>query len=205
LNAHAPQGARLAYLDGTMLGLSPLWLRDDIRFGSYFSGFDGQGEYIASMVYPKPPAVFPYNYLENFVKPVYEVKVSGVTVAKIWKNDAAHTYGLGNIRVVGANELVVRPAVALGSVRTDILLPSAFRILSATVDVSDVRCITVRNLVWGILKDGEVAYTVPWISHVFDTQVTLSFPGIRGNGIRWWDREKTGCKNVRILDVTGVD
>lgn len=205
MNAHAEKGAKLAYLDGTMLGLSPLWLRDDIRFGSYFSGFDGEGEYVASMIFPKPPAVFPINYLENFVKPVYEVIVDGVAVAKIWKNDTAHTNVGGNRWIVKAKELVVRPAVALEKVRTDVLFPSTFRILSATVEVSDVRCITMRNLVWGILKDEEVTYIVPWISHVSDTRATLSFPGVRGNGIQWWDREKAGCKRVDVIEIEGVE
>ena len=57
LNAHAEKNAKLAYLDGTMLAISPTWLRDDIRIGSYFSGFEAKGEYVASIVYPNPPAV----------------------------------------------------------------------------------------------------------------------------------------------------
>lgn len=205
LNKNANKDARLAYLDGTMLALSPLWLRDDIRFGSYFSGLDAGGEYIASIVYPKPPAVFPINYLENFVVPVYEVRVDGVVVAKIWKNDKAHTVIGGNRRVVEASQLVVRPSKADSSVRTDILLPTTFRILSATVEVSDVRCVTVRNLIWGILKDGAITYTVPWISRATDTRATLSFPGIYGDGIQWWDREKAGCANVDVVEVEGID
>lgn len=205
LNTNAEKGARLAYLDGTMLALSPLWLRDDIRFGSYFSGMEAEGEYIASIVYPKPPAVFPIQYLELFVKPVYEVVVDGVAVAKIWKNDTAHMAIGGKRRVVGANELVVRTARASGAVQTDILLPSPFRILSATVEVSDIRCITVRNLVWGVLKDEEVSYIVPWITRVDDTRATVSFPGTVGNGIQWWDREKSGCTKVDVIQIEGID
>ncbi len=205
LNTNADKGARLAYLDGTMLALSPLWLRDDIRFGSYFSGLDAGGEYIASIVYPKPPAVFPINYLESFVEPVYKVVVDGVVVAKIWKNDKTHTLYGGHRRVVGVNDLVVRSEIASGAQRSDTLLPSPFRILSATVEVSDIRCITVRSLVWGTLKDGKVSYIVPWISPISDTRATVSFPGVYGNGIRWWDREKAGCKSVNVLEIEGIE
>ncbi|HSW89840.1 MAG TPA: glycosyltransferase family 39 protein [Patescibacteria group bacterium] len=86
LNANAPAGAKLAYLDGTMIGIPPIWLRRDIAIGSYFSGFSQQGEYVMSIVYPNPPSVFAYGYLDRFLAPVYEVEVDGVAVAKIWKN-----------------------------------------------------------------------------------------------------------------------
>lgn len=205
LNGHAEKGARLAYLDGTMLALSPIWLRDDIRFGSFFSGLDGEGEYIASMVFPKPPAVFPINYLENFVRPVDEIVVDGVVIAKIWKNDKAHTVLGGNRRVLGPGELVVHPGVARGVAQTDISFLSSFRILSATVEVPDIRCITVRNLTWGIRNDGKVTYIFPWISRISDTRATLSFPGMRGSGIQWWDLEKTGCTNVNVVEVSGIE
>lgn len=201
LSKNAEKDARLAHLDGTMIALSPSWLRDDIRIGSYFSGLDGKGEYIASMIYPKPPAVFPINYLEAFVKPVYEVVVDGVVVAKIWKNDKEHTT-ISQKSSIGKNDLVVRPA---RDGQTDIVLPKAYRILSATVDVSDIRCLTVRSLVWGVLQDDKVSYTVPWISRISDTRVLVSFPGIPGKGIQWWDREKAGCKDVQIERIEGIE
>lgn len=205
LNAHAEKGARIAYLDGTMLGLSPLWLRDDIRFGSFFSGLDGKGEYIASIVYPKPPAVFPINYLEAFVMPVYEVVVDGVVVAKVWKNDTSHTHMNGKKRVVDEKDLTVRHSIASGRDRAEILLPSPLQILSATVEVSDVRCITVRNLVWGTTYNGEPSYIVPWVTPISDSRATISFPGVLGRGILWWDRENAGCKAINILAVEGIE
>jgi len=87
LNTYAPTGAKLAFLDGTMQAISPLWLRDDILIGSYFSGLWQKGEFIISLVYPTPPKVFPYLYLERFLEPVYEIKVGGITIVKIWEND----------------------------------------------------------------------------------------------------------------------
>ncbi len=87
LNTHAEKDAKLAYLDGTMVAIPSIWLRNDIRFGSYFSAFDQKGEYVISIVYPQPPQVFAYLYLERFLRPVYEIKADGVTIAVIWKND----------------------------------------------------------------------------------------------------------------------
>lgn len=87
LNTHAEEQAKLAFLDGSMEAISPLWLRGDLDFGSYFSGFDGKGEYIISIVYPNPPKVFAYLYPDRFLTPLFEVKSQGVTLARVWKND----------------------------------------------------------------------------------------------------------------------
>ncbi len=86
LNKHAEKSAKLAYLDGTMQSISLSWIRPDIRYGSFFSGYDRTGEYIISLVYPDVPLVFPYLYLDRFLRPVYEVKVDGVAIIRIWKN-----------------------------------------------------------------------------------------------------------------------
>lgn len=86
LNQNTASHAKLAYLDGTMLAISPLWLRDDIVFGSSFSGFNQHGEYVISIVYPDPPSVFAYRYLERFLTPIHEISVGGIATARIWRN-----------------------------------------------------------------------------------------------------------------------
>ncbi|MDE2026162.1 MAG: glycosyltransferase family 39 protein, partial [Patescibacteria group bacterium] len=101
LNAHAEKNANLAYLDGTMVGIPSIWLRQDIHFGSFFSGFSQKGEYVMSIVYPNPPKVFPYLYLDRFLRPVYTVNVDGVAILKIWKNSAAFVkLGMNNFQEI---------------------------------------------------------------------------------------------------------
>lgn len=91
LSLNAEKDARLGRLDGTMEAISPLWLREDIHFGSFFSGFEQKGEYVVTgHFFPSEPAVFPYLYLVRFLEPVYEVKEGGVTLAAIYKNDRDH-------------------------------------------------------------------------------------------------------------------
>lgn len=206
MNINAEPNARLAHLDGTMFAISPIWFRDDIHIGSFFSGFEGKGEYIASIIYPKPPAVFPYNYLMSYVQPVYEVKVDGVVVAAVWKNDLKHTKIVGVPRVIQEHELARHSSIDQGILRVDTILPTALDILTVTVEVPDIRCITVRNLVWNVIADGEPVYMFPWISDVGPTSAVLSFPGIRGKTVRYLDLEKTGCdENIRIVKITGVN
>ena len=69
-----------------MTAISPIWLRSDIRLGSYFSGYEQKGEYIITIVYPAPPKVFPYLYLERFLNPIYEIKANNLTIAKVYQN-----------------------------------------------------------------------------------------------------------------------
>jgi hypothetical protein len=38
-----------------------------------------------------PLELYAYQYYDNYLNPVYEVKVDGVPILKIWKNDLAHT------------------------------------------------------------------------------------------------------------------
>ncbi len=205
MDAHAQKDARLAHLDGTMLALSPTWLRPDIRIGSYFSGFDGKGEYIASIVYPKPPAVFPYNYLETFVKPVYEVKVDGVVIAKIWKNDSTHTKMTGTRQTIGTDVLRAKTSVFRGTDRVDVRIPNALRILNVSVSADDIRCITQQNLVWSIGDGKNETYMIPWISQSSDVSATLSFPGTAGDTVRFWDITHTGCaKLIHVIQVEGL-
>ncbi len=88
LNAHAEKNANIAFLNGTMEGLSPLWLRSDISISPYhFSGFDAKGEYIVLLDNMLDPTVFALRYPQRFLKPVYQVKVDRVPIASIYKND----------------------------------------------------------------------------------------------------------------------
>lgn len=200
LNAHAQNGTQLAHLDGTMMAISPLWLRQDIRIGTYFSGFEQKGEYIASIVYDKPPAVFPYNYLAQFIQPVFEVKVDGVVIGKVWKNDPAHSLVPADLQIFESDALSIQPSTFQGADQVETVLPGALRILKVKVSASDIRCITQRNLVWSIARGSDETYMVPWVSDVTDTTAVLSFPGVRGDRIRIWDIEHAGCGNLLHID-----
>lgn len=99
-NAHAEKDARIAILDGRTFALSPLYLRRDISISPfYFSGFDRKGEYIfVTKVNSQNPMInFSYGYVTGFLTPVYELKVNGVPLLSIYKNDPAYLIsGMGS-------------------------------------------------------------------------------------------------------------
>lgn len=93
LNKNAEPDARLGLPIGTMANIPRLKLRSDIKFNNaYWSGTGRKGEYEMEQIYDYPQlAWYSYQYYDTYLNPVYEVKVDGVTLLKIWKNDLEHT------------------------------------------------------------------------------------------------------------------
>lgn len=94
INENAEKKPRLALVQGTGLNVPRIWLREDIDYwNGYFSGIYRKGEYLMELVYNNPIRVYPYSidYVNTFLEPVYEVKVDGVAIARVWKNDLEHT------------------------------------------------------------------------------------------------------------------
>lgn len=92
LNKNAEPQAKLGLPIGGTVNLPRENLRTDINLGNdNFSAFLQQGEYEMEMSHNGvPKELFAYSYLDNFLDPVYEVKVDDVTLLKVWKNDPAH-------------------------------------------------------------------------------------------------------------------
>lgn len=102
INENAEKGAKLTLIQGTPSNVPPILLREDINYladGSidpkiyHFSGIERHGEYIMELTFNDTGRDFYYawEYVENFLNPVYELKVENVPILKIWKNNLDHT------------------------------------------------------------------------------------------------------------------
>lgn len=93
LNLHAEKDAKLTLALGTMTNIPSVKLREDIRYdNSQESVVWREGEYIMGLTYYGFP--LPYydaSYPERYLIPIHEVKVEGIPILRIWKNDLAHT------------------------------------------------------------------------------------------------------------------
>lgn len=90
LDKNGEKDANLAHLDGSMFAISPMFLRQDISISPYhFSGFDQKGEYIMTLFNPLDPPVFAQRYPKRFLDPIQRIKVDGVNLLYIYKNDPA--------------------------------------------------------------------------------------------------------------------
>ncbi len=94
LKHHAEQNAQLALIQGTAQNIPQIMLRSDIELNNNaWSGINREGEYLTELNFQGIRVAYPYawDYVEKFLEPVYESKVDGVPVVRLWKNDLAHT------------------------------------------------------------------------------------------------------------------
>lgn len=201
LNIHAKEGAHLAYLDGTMQSIPSIWLRPDIALGSYFSGFEKKGEYIISLVFPKPPSVFGYLYMKRFLKPVYEVTAGGIPLVSVYKNDIEHS----NIDWRDMVQLAEIPDQRRANDSTlgqywQIDLESNQRVASVTITMPTQNCNA---------KDGLFAlntYIVPWRIDTNEHEATFYFPGELTRVIRFYGLDAQSCLllgTIKQIEVLG--
>ncbi|MEK7526570.1 MAG: glycosyltransferase family 39 protein [Patescibacteria group bacterium] len=89
LYKNAEKDATVAFTYDLIPNLPRIWLRQDLNMhNSNRSGYLMKGEYAVGLVYAGTKDRSHYEqYLENLLEPVYEVKVDGVAILKIWKND----------------------------------------------------------------------------------------------------------------------
>ena len=92
INENAEPGARVVLNYELMPNIPLIWFRQDIVFSNaQRSGFLREGEYSIALIYDGIGNRSYYDsYLEKLVEPVYTVKVDGVDILKVWKNDELH-------------------------------------------------------------------------------------------------------------------
>lgn len=93
INHNLPDGAKISYARELLPNIPMLWLRPDLKLhNSFRSGYLKKEEYVIGLVYQGVEETSYFDkYLDRILEPVYEVKVDGVPILKIWKNDYEHT------------------------------------------------------------------------------------------------------------------
>lgn len=94
LNKNAEPNAKLGLPLATQANISRSELRSDIDFwNGHWSGTNRAGEYEIEMYLANWSirGEYSFTYYDTYLNPVYEAKVDGVTLLKVWKNDLAHT------------------------------------------------------------------------------------------------------------------
>ena len=94
LNSNAEPGAKVSLVQGTGLNVPRIWLREDLDYwNGHWTGFGRGGEYLVELVYNNPIRAYPFSldYVDKLLTSIYEVKVDGVAIGKIWKNNLLYT------------------------------------------------------------------------------------------------------------------
>ena len=90
INQNAEKNASFALVSGNAQNISRSSIREDIDFSNGSkSGYNFEGEYQMSLVVGQDifDDTFRYMYLDIFLNEVYSVRVDGIPILKIWKND----------------------------------------------------------------------------------------------------------------------
>lgn len=92
INKNAEEGANVVLVYELLPNIPSIFFRKDINFhNSNRSGYLMEGEYAITLIYEGTQNRSYYDmYLGRFIEPVYEVKVDGVAILKVWKNDREH-------------------------------------------------------------------------------------------------------------------
>ncbi|MEX2007737.1 MAG: glycosyltransferase family 39 protein [Candidatus Levyibacteriota bacterium] len=93
INANAEKNAKVAINFGSGANIPETLFREDIAHSNlYRSAMQRKGEYIIGLTHNSGyEDEYFLQYLNNFLIPVYQVDVDGVSILKIWKNDTEHT------------------------------------------------------------------------------------------------------------------
>jgi hypothetical protein len=93
LDEHAEKDAKLATNFGLGSSIPTIFLRPDIKFtNAYRSVLERKGEYIIGLTHQTGfEDTYFFQYLDRFLIPLYEAKVDGVPIVRVWKNDIEHT------------------------------------------------------------------------------------------------------------------
>lgn len=94
INKNVEKEAKLALIQGTPANAPLIFIRPDIDYkNANWSGIERGGEYLMELTFNDTEQAFYYawEYVDTFLEPLYELKVDGVAILKIWKNDFSHT------------------------------------------------------------------------------------------------------------------
>ncbi len=107
LNQYSEPNSRLALVLGNAQNIPRGIIRDDISFANgYRSGYNQAGEYqmVLTTSQNQSTETFRSTYLDIFLEPVYDLKVEGISILKIWKN--SKDYLKGGLKLDEAIELI---------------------------------------------------------------------------------------------------
>lgn len=143
LNKNAEKGAKVSTPIGNTTNIPRFKLRNDIAISPYYwSGLKHNGEYLIELTYDYPPMnYFALKYLNEAMTPVYEVKVDGVAIAKVWKND------INKIKPEFKNtgEISIKPNPDATLKTINITLPENKKIMKVTLNQPIIGCTQLKT------------------------------------------------------------
>lgn len=203
INNNAERKARVALVTSTGPNIPFIFFRQDIRYNNgFWSGNDKNGEYLIEETFDNWARVYyyPVEYVDRILEPVYEVKVDGVPIAKVWKNDMEHTrLEFRNIEWVKTDDIVWSHKDSI----IEVELPQVIKLVQVEIYYTTNDCIPISKGKVFISKDGKIWNEL--LQEVIERYVSydkLSYP------VAGWSAQKINLETVLTgscpLNVTNV-
>ena len=143
LNENAKQDAKVALGWNYISSIPRLKLRKDIDLNNaHWSGPNHKGEYVIEMYFNNPlQKRYKFAYYEKFLNPVHEVKVDGVPLLKIWKNDREFLKDINEeIRKIKPTIVKVEIIPGSGNKRLRVEFEKEVSLMSLVINHSEKDC-----------------------------------------------------------------
>jgi len=94
INNNSEKNSKFSLLQNVYSNIPSEFLRSDIDFrNENWSGINREEEYLMEMIFNDTGKSYQYawDYVDTFLLPVYEYRIDGVTLLKVWKNNLENT------------------------------------------------------------------------------------------------------------------
>lgn len=141
MNNNSENGSRLTLPINSTVNIPRYKLRSDIALSnSYWAGPKHDGEYVSELTHDyEPKSWYSLKYLENVLNPIYEVKVDGVAIAKLWKND------LDFVRDEFRQTQTLKTEIISNKNTLILTLPETRKLMQVSITVPTENCTLVKT------------------------------------------------------------
>jgi hypothetical protein len=203
INQNAPQNSKLSLIQGTFLNVPPILVRKDISFGSEnWSGIKRGGEYLMELTFNDTAREFNYawEYVNNFLVTVYELKVDGVSILKIWKNDIEYTkkdYRLLEKRYTGPITIKKNDNLLVADLGKDLVISQvnlSYSVFDGCFPLTTSFVETSRDGINWLREKDRIPYPqIELKSNSDDGQIDFYIAGRKVRYIRFWLDNVNSC------------
>lgn len=174
LNNNAEENARYHLPVGLASNLPSMFARKDLKLGNYSSEIRRKGEYMLEMISVDfPPPRYNFEYLNNLLFPVYEVKVDGTVLLKVWKNDKDHAKpGFQTEETVEVKD--VQFDKDMGTIT--ISLPEVFKLSNIDVEYTTQGCMPIERAQVLLSQNGITFKDIEYWFPSYANQKSISYP-----------------------------
>lgn len=203
INKNSPQNSKLALIQGTASNAPAIFLRKDINYSnSNWSGIERKGEYLMELTFndtTKTPG-YAWEYVDKFLIPVYELKVDGVAILKIWKNDLAHTKDSLKL-----NESEYKGQISINTKSSQLIISLEDRVLLSRLQISLMPSGSCNHLSDGYIEtsvngknwvreiDQLPSLQKGYMSNLSDNSLEFWFAGRNAKYIRLTENSNQNC------------